>query len=73
MEISLRFALFMLVVVVLLVEWCSEKYSLHELDSFWGVTKESNQRSQTTDPFNRCSPESFDDCARNPMPHLSRY
>ena len=45
----------------------------HSLDTPWNVDRLSNDRKQTKDPFNVCSPESYGDCAKTDMPHLSRY
>jgi hypothetical protein len=78
MEISLKFAILLLIVAAVLIE-CNEKYyvgvtHLLQLDSHWkGVRKHSNDGNRVRDPFNTCSPESYDECARKAMPHLSRY
>jgi hypothetical protein len=65
---------------------CTETYTLihqspaagarnreYSLDTSWGVHRMSNSRKQTSGPFNTCSPESYEECAKNAMPHLSRY
>lgn len=58
---------------------CTEKYTMlnrhydHSLDDAFSVYRLSNGRKQTKDPFNTCSPESYDECTKNAMPHLSRY
>ena len=45
----------------------------HSLDTPFNVRRLSNDRKQTKDPFNTCSPDSYEECAKNAMPHLSRY
>jgi hypothetical protein len=62
-----------LFIIVLLIHVYSEKYSLlsrhYSLDSQWNV-RSSNRKK---DSFNTCSPESYEECAKVAMPHLSRY
>ncbi len=66
-----------LFVLVLAINIYAEKYVMlnrnYTLDSHWNVRRLSNTRKQTKDPFNTCSPESYDECTKNNMPHLSRY
>jgi hypothetical protein len=47
-----------------------ELYTNLVLDTEWKETR--NRPLTTSDPFNKCSPESFDDCKKVKMPHLSR-
>jgi|TARA_B110000014_G_C20041655_1_gene541442 hypothetical protein len=48
----------------------SELYTNLVLDTEWKETR--NKPITTSDPFNKCSPESFADCKKVKMPHLSR-
>ena len=48
----------------------SELYTNLVLDTEWKETR--NRPLTTSDPFNTCSPESFGDCKKVKMPHLSR-
>ena len=41
------------------------------LDEEWSAVQ--NDRRRKTGPFNTCSPESFDECAKAAFPLLSRY
>jgi hypothetical protein len=41
------------------------------LDDEWKATR--NTPTRKADPFNTCSPESFDECAKVAFPLLSRY
>ena len=47
-----------------------ELYTNLVLDTEWKETR--NRPLTTSDPFNTCSPESFGDCKKVKMPHLSR-
>jgi hypothetical protein len=48
----------------------SELYTNLVLDTEWKETR--NKPLTTSDPFNTCSPESFSECKKVKMPHLSR-
>jgi hypothetical protein len=78
MQRAVQTALFTLLFLVIFCV-CAERYTMlnrnydHSLDSAFSVHRLSNDRKQTKDPFNTCSPESYDECAKNAMPHLSRY
>lgn len=48
----------------------TELYTNLVLDTEWKETR--NRPLTTSDPFNTCSPESFPDCKKVKMPHLSR-
>tara|TARA_B100000427_G_scaffold211536_1_gene176410 strand:+ start:1197 stop:1439 length:243 start_codon:yes stop_codon:yes gene_type:complete len=48
----------------------TEIYTNLVLDTEWKETR--NKPLTTSDPFNICSPESFGDCKKVKMPHLSR-
>jgi hypothetical protein len=48
----------------------TELYTNLVLDTEWKETR--NKPLTTSDPFNTCSPESFPDCKKVKMPHLSR-
>jgi len=48
----------------------TEIYTNLVLDTEWKETR--NKPLTTSDPFNTCSPESFPDCKKVKMPHLSR-
>ena len=57
------------IVYILLRE--TELYKgVYALDTEWTGTR--NDLKRTADPFNTCSPESFPDCEKVKMPHLSR-
>jgi hypothetical protein len=78
MQRAAQIAIFLLAIVLTFC-MCTEKYTMlnrnydHSLDTAFSVHRLSNDRKQTKDPFNTCSPESYEDCAKNAMPHLSRY
>tara|TARA_X000000368_G_scaffold34783_1_gene25470 strand:- start:2345 stop:2554 length:210 start_codon:yes stop_codon:yes gene_type:complete len=57
-------------VVVYFILKESELYTNLVLDTEWKETR--NKPITTSDPFNKCSPESFADCKKVKMPHLSR-
>tara|TARA_B000000557_G_scaffold157187_1_gene127407 strand:+ start:1386 stop:1595 length:210 start_codon:yes stop_codon:yes gene_type:complete len=57
-------------VVVYFILKESELYTNLVLDTEWKETR--NKPTTTSDPFNKCSPESFADCKKVKMPHLSR-
>jgi hypothetical protein len=57
-------------VVVFFILRQSELYTNLVLDTEWKETR--NELRRTSDPFNTCSPESFLDCKKVKMPHLSR-
>jgi len=48
----------------------TELYTNLVLDTEWKETR--NKPLTTSDPFNTCSPESFPECKKVKMPHLSR-
>ncbi len=48
----------------------TELYTNLVLDTEWKETR--NKPLTTSDPFNTCSPESFSECKKVKMPHLSR-
>ena len=48
----------------------TELYTNLVLDKEWKET--GNKPLTTSDPFNTCSPESFPECKKVKMPHLSR-
>ena len=58
-------------VIVFFILRESELYTNLVLDTEWKETR--NRPLTTSDPFNTCSPESFDECKKAKMPHLSRY
>ena len=74
MQLTIQTAIFVLLAVIVLSA-CAERYTAYEgsLDTHFNVSRLSNNRKQTKDPFNVCSPESYGDCAKTAMPHLSRY
>ena len=85
MQRAVQTALFTLLILVVFCV-CAERYTMlhqspvggvrnreYSLDNVFSVHRLSNDRKQTKDPFNTCSPESYDECAKNAMPHLSRY
>jgi len=49
----------------------TELYVPRILDTDWLNTRNDPERKGG--PFNKCSPESFDECAKVKFPHLSRY
>jgi hypothetical protein len=57
-------------VIVFFILRESELYTNLVLDTEWKETR--NKPLTTSDPFNTCSPESFGDCKKVKMPHLSR-
>ena len=57
-------------VIVFFILRESELYTNLVLDTEWKETR--NIPLTTSDPFNTCSPESFGDCKKVKMPHLSR-
>jgi hypothetical protein len=59
-----------LVIVYFLLS-SSELYVPRILDSDWLATQNDPERKGS--PFNNCSPESFEDCAKVKFPYLSRY
>jgi hypothetical protein len=62
---------FIALVTVYILLSKSELYKgVYTLDTEWTNTR--NDFKRTADPFNTCSPESFDDCKKVKMPHLSR-
>ena len=48
----------------------TELYTNLVLDTEWKETR--NKPLTTSDPFNTCPPESFSECKKVKMPHLSR-
>jgi hypothetical protein len=77
--------LFIAIVIVIILATRFDLYSPEFLtrrdflSADWGSRKEEKQQRGAQsghakpDVFNTCSPESFDDCAKVAMPHLSRY
>ena len=63
------FTLFMAFVIVYIILDRNELYRIF-LDKPYAETRNDKRVS---DPFKKCSPESFNDCKRSKMPHLSRY
>lgn len=61
---------FIALVIVFFILRESELYTNLVLDTEWNETR--NRPLTTSDPFNTCSPESFGDCKKVKMPHLSR-
>ena len=61
---------FIALVIVFFILRESELYTNLVLDTEWKETR--NIPLTTSDPFNTCSPESFGDCKKVKMPHLSR-
>lgn len=59
----------MIIVYVILRQ--TELYIPRILDDDWSETR--NDPLRKADPFNVCSPESFDDCKRSEAKYLSRY
>ena len=58
-------------IIVYLILSKSEMYrGMYALGSEWEGTR--NDFKRTADPFNTCSPESFPDCKKVEMSHLSR-
>ena len=57
-------------VIVFFILRESELYTNLVLVTEWKETR--NRPLTTSDPFNTCSPESFGDCKKVKMPHLSR-
>ena len=57
-------------VIVFFILRESELYTNLVLDTEWKETR--NKPLTTSDQFNKCSPESFGDCKKVKMPHLSR-
>lgn len=49
----------------------TELYVPRILDTDWNETRNDPERKGG--PFNKCSPEAFDECAKVKFPHLSRY
>ncbi len=83
MKHTLRLFIAIIIVIIL-----ATKFDLYSpefltrrdfLSTDWGSRKEEKQQRGTqsghvkSDVFNTCSPESFGDCAKVAMPHLSRY
>jgi hypothetical protein len=64
------FIVFSALVIVFFILKESELYTNLVLDTEWKETR--NKPITTSDPFNKCSPESFADCKKVKMPHLSR-
>ena len=61
---------FIALVIVFFILRESELYTNLVLDTEWKETR--NRPLTTSDPFNTCSPESFSECKKVKMPHLSR-
>jgi hypothetical protein len=59
-----------LIVVYFILSKTEMYRGMYALDSEWKETR--NNLKRTADPFNTCSPESFGDCKKVEMPHLSR-
>ena len=57
--------------IVYLVLRQTELYIPRILDTDWLNTRNDPERKG--DPFNKCSPESFGECAEVKFPNLSRY
>jgi hypothetical protein len=63
---------FIALVIVYLLLRKSELYIPRSLlDDEWKAVR--NTPTRKADPFNTCSPESFDECAKVAFPLLSRY
>jgi hypothetical protein len=68
----MRFVISVLaLLIVYLILRQTELYVPRILDSDWLNTRNDPERKGG--PFNKCSPESFDECAKVKFPHLSRY
>jgi len=67
--ISIMAAIF--IVYIFLRE--TELYTNLVLDTHWKETRNDIEFKRTSDPFNTCSPESFPECKKPKMEHLSRY
>ena len=60
------------VVIVFFILRQSEMYVPRSfLDEEWSAVQSGSKR--TADPFNTCSPETFDSCAKIAVGNLSRY
>jgi hypothetical protein len=59
------------VIIVYFLLSSNELYVPRILDSDWLSTRNDPERKGS--PFNKCSPESFDECAKVKFPYLSRY
>jgi hypothetical protein len=70
MNRALKLAIAVVIVYVLLDK--TESYIPRSLlDDEWKAVR--NTPTRKADPFNTCSPESFDECAKVAFPLLSRY
>lgn len=58
-------------VIVYMILRRGELYVPRILDDEWFSTRNDPERKGG--PFNKCSPESFDECAEIKYPNLSRY
>jgi len=68
----MRIAILILaLLIVYLVLRQTELYVPRILDTEWLNTRNDPERKGG--PFNKCSPESFDECAEVKFPRLSRY
>jgi len=63
------FTLFIALMIVYIILNRNELYRVF-LDKPYGDTINSKR---VADPFKKCSPESFGECKKTKMPHLSRY
>jgi len=68
MNQTVKILIALVIVYIILKE--TELYQNIVLDTPWVETR--NKPITTSDPFNLCSPESFSDCKKPKMEHLSR-
>ena len=68
MNQAIKILIALVIVYIILKE--TELYQNIVLDTPWVETR--NNPITTSDPFNLCSPESFSDCKKPEMRHLSR-
>ena len=68
MNQAIKILIALVIVYIILKE--TELYQNIVLDTPWVETL--NKPLTTSDPFNTCSPESFSDCKKPEMRHLSR-
>jgi hypothetical protein len=68
MNNTIKIFIAFIIVYIILKE--TELYQNIVLDTPWVQTR--NKPITTSDPFNMCSPESFSDCKKPEMEHLSR-
>ena len=60
-------------IIVYIILDKTELYQNIVLDTAWKDTRVKKKGTTTSDTCNKCSPDSFSDCKKPKMEHLSRY